>query len=239
MLTTDGIVIRTLKYGETSLIMDIYTRDKGLVSCIAGGVRKKKAQLHASAFQLLQIIRVNIYYKDGDRLSRIKETQRLANLDELIAHPVKRVLVLFIAELLQKSIKEKEDNLELFEFLENSIRRLNDLEAGIANFHLIFMVRLASFLGFRPVYNYDRDKRHFDLVEGQFVGQPDPRNTLTGEQSSLLAAILKASPDRPDELGLNGAKRRNILDGLIKYYQYHVDGFGQMRSPEIIHVILS
>ncbi|MDX1684326.1 MAG: DNA repair protein RecO [Saprospiraceae bacterium] len=239
MLLTEGIVLRTLKYGETSLILDIYSRDKGLISCIAGGVRKSKTRLHAATFQLLQLLRVNLYYKEGDRLSRIKDAQPVLVLNDLLDHPIKRVIVIFMAELLQKSIREKELNEGLYNFLQKSILELNELRDHIADFHLTFMIELTSFLGFRPVSNFADQRPFFDLQDGQFVAISHPRNTLTNDESLLLGEVLDKLEGERQELSLNGKKRRILLSGLIRYYQYHVEGFGNMKSPEVIHVVLS
>lgn len=238
-MTTEGIVVRTIKYGETSLILDVYTKDRGMVSCIAGGVRKRKSQLHASVFQLLQPIKLTMYYKDGDRLSRIKEASPLTIVESLTRHPIKRVIVLFMAELLQKSIKEKEYNPGLYDFLFDALSNLNEIEDGIADFHLRFMVQLTAFLGFLPVHNYSLDLPLFDLEEGRFIGESRGVSTLGHEQSALLSTLLKSRQNKNHTLPWNNVKRRQLLDGLIQYYQYHVEGFGLMKSPEIIHVILS
>ena len=73
MLVTDAIVLRAVKYAETSMVADLYTREEGLVSCIAGGVRKKRSSMPASLFQLLQPVNAVIYFKGDSQLNRIKE----------------------------------------------------------------------------------------------------------------------------------------------------------------------
>lgn len=239
MITTEGIVFRSIKYGETSLILDIYTKDKGLVSCIAGGVRKKRAQMHASTLQLLQPVKISLYYKDGDHLSRLKEAHPIKPLYNNIEHPVKRVIILFLAELVQKSIREKEFNPELYNYLFQEVEKLDNLENGIGDFHLLFMINLTRFLGFFPHENYSSSNRFFDLDDGSFVTEHNPRQALDEDESALLCALISSAQKKSSEMKLNGAKRRILLNALIRYYQYHISGFGKMKSPEIIHVILS
>lgn len=239
MLTVQGIVVRTIKYGETSVILDLYTKEKGLISCIAGGVRKKRSTMPPAAFQLLQIIRATIYYKDGDKLSRIKEVHPIALYHSLIEDPVKRVIVLFLSELIQKSIREKEERADLFEYLELKLKSLNELSGeGIANFHLIFMLELTKYLGFYPQSNISTDRPYFDLLDGQFVERADLRRTLSSEESGYMIDLFDLVEGRDVE-GMNSIKRRKILDVLISYYQQHIEGFGKMKSPDIIHVVLS
>ncbi len=239
MLTVKGIVVRTIKYGDTSLILDLFTEEKGLVSCIVGGVRKKRSSMPPAAFQLLQVIKATIYYKDGERLSRIKEVQPIALHHELIDDPVKRVIVLFLAELLQKSVKEKEAREDLFHFLLTELERLNNMTQSVANFHLNFMLELSRYLGFHPIQNYSTEFAYFDVIDGQFVANPDPRRTLSEDESLDLSKLFALSSQDPDLVLLTNDDRRSILQSMIKYYQSHVDGFGEMKSPKIIHVVLS
>ena len=239
MLTVKGIVVRTIKYGETSLILDLFTEEKGLISCIAGGIRKKRSTMPPAAFQLLQVIKATIYFKDNERLSRIKEVQPLALHHQLIDDPVKRVIVLFLAELLQKSVKEKEAREDLFHFLTTQLAHLNNLTDHIANFHLLFMLELSRYLGFYPIQNYNEDFVYFDVIDGQFVMKPDARRTLSDEESRELNKLFALSIDDLSIANLSNNDRRSILQSMIKYYQSHIEGFGEMKSPKIIHVVLS
>jgi DNA repair protein RecO (recombination protein O) len=240
MLAVEGIVIRTLKYGETSLILDLYTKEKGLISCIAGGVRKKRSTLHASTLQLLQIVQATIYYKDSEQLNRLKEAQPSVYLNDLVDDPVKRVVVIFLSEVLQKSIREKESRPELYSFLLNSLTLLNEMKEGVANFHLIFMIELSRYLGFYPIANYNKTKPYFDLDGGKFVELPDARNTLDEIESAQMAALFNMEfGQQNSEVLSNSQERQLALNSLIRYFQYHVEGFGKLKTPEILHVILS
>ena len=240
MLVVDGIVLRTLKYGETSLILDLYTKEKGLVSCIAGGVRKRRTSLPAAALQLLQIVQATIYYKDSDKLNRIKDVRVLVHNSDLIDDPLKRIIIIFLAEVLQKSIKEKEMRPELYSFIHDSLSTLNNISSGVANFHLVFMLRLSKFLGFFPRDNHTEENCWFDLEDGGFTDLPEPRKTLGKEESLQLTALMKSQYGDPagDLLG-HSSERKMALESLISYFQYHVEGFGQLKTPEILHVILS
>ena len=239
MLTVKGIVVRTIKYGETSLILDLFTEEKGLISCIAGGIRKKRSTMPPAAFQLLQVIKATIYFKDNDRLSRIKEVQPISLHHELIDDPIKRVIVLFLAELIQKSVKEKEAREELFYFLLTQLKRLNEIANHIANFHLLFMLELSRYLGFYPIQNYSDDLTYFDVIDGQFVERPDARRTLSEEESADLNKLFAIANEDASTTALSNNDRRGILQSMIKYYQSHIEGFGDMKSPKIIHVVLS
>ena len=119
LVKTKGIVFRTLKYGESSLILDIYTEELGLRSYIANGVRKSKSRQHAAHYQLMSVLDLVVYEQNNRDLNRIKEI-KLDIIYERLPFEIERSSVgIFLLELCQKSIKEKEQNSKLFHFIRN------------------------------------------------------------------------------------------------------------------------
>ena len=72
---SNGIVFRSIKYGETSIITDIYTREKGLRSFLISGVRRSRSRMSASLFQHGNILEMVAYDKESGKLGRIREVQ--------------------------------------------------------------------------------------------------------------------------------------------------------------------
>ena len=205
---------------------------------IAGGVRKSKSKMPASLFQLLQPVQLVMYYKDNNQLNRIKEVKPIAVFLNIHTHPVKRTLLIFYAELLQKSLKEMENNNELFDFL---IKELIELDVCLDNLryhHLNFMIDLSSYLGFLPNDDYSKVNAFFNLADGNFQKVYDPRHSLHPEESILLHSILEEKR-KGVVLTLNKKERAEMLQILLKYYRWHVPDFGEMKSPEILHSVLS
>src|ERR1700712_5759845 len=102
---TKGIVLRSVKYGETSLVVSIYTEMFGLHSYIVNGVRThtKKGPGKANLFQPSAILDVVIYHNELKNLQRLKEF-RWGYLYENILTDVRRnAVAMFMVELLQKT----------------------------------------------------------------------------------------------------------------------------------------
>ena len=74
---TKGIVLRVVKYGETSVIVTIYTELFGIQSYIVNGVRttSKKGASKASLFQPAAILDLIVYHNELKNLQRIKESR--------------------------------------------------------------------------------------------------------------------------------------------------------------------
>ena len=117
LLKTRGIIFRTIKYSETSIIADIFTEEKGLHSFIISGVRNPKSKVGSGLFQVMSLVEIVAYFKNDGKLNRIKEV-RSAHIYQSIPFQIEKMAVgMFMAEVCQKSIKTAEENQELFDFL--------------------------------------------------------------------------------------------------------------------------
>ncbi|MCH7535011.1 MAG: DNA repair protein RecO, partial [Bacteroidetes bacterium] len=165
LYNTKGLVIKYIKYSETSIIATIYTEIFGMQSYFLNGVRSKKSKIKINALQPLSCLDLVVYHKENKNLNRIKE---------LILHPYQSIpnnvyktsMVFFIAEIIQKSVKEEEHNIDLFEFLESSIKLLDLQESNFSNFHLLFLIKLSRFLGFYPQGVFSEKSKYFDMQNG-------------------------------------------------------------------------
>ena len=174
---TKGIVLRTVKYGETSIIVTIFTELFGVQSYLVNGVRtaNKKGAGKASLFQPSGILELVVYHNELKQLNRIKEFKWGYLYQHIFSDIRKNVVALFMVELLTKCLKQPEPNAELFYFVEDAFIHLDESsEAVAANFPLFFALHLAVFFGFRIQDSYSEKKSILDLREGIFVEErPD------------------------------------------------------------------
>jgi DNA repair protein RecO (recombination protein O) len=241
LLSTRGIVFRTVKYGETSVIADIFTEEKGLHTFIAGGVRTAKARMPYSLFQPMTAVDMVSYFReDANALNRLKEL-RAAELWSQIPFDIRRgAVVLFMAEICRKSIQEAEENRDLFKFLLDNLRWLDSTPHPIANLHLHFLLAFSGFLGFQPQAEMaEGNELFFDLKEGVFHPVP-PLQTLylEPEQTAQLLTLLHLPLERCHEIPLSRQQRKALLQQLLQFYQLHVPGFSEVNTPEILEMVM-
>ncbi|RZL97237.1 MAG: DNA repair protein RecO [Pedobacter sp.] len=126
---TKGIVLRAVKYGETSLIVSILTAKFGVQSYIINGVRSsaKTASGKASYFQPGAILELVAYHSEFKQLHRLKEYRFSFVYRELLQDVEKNTVMLFMIELLGKCMKQAEENLEQFDFVEDALLHLDRL----------------------------------------------------------------------------------------------------------------
>ncbi len=231
---SEGIVLKSLKYSETSLILDIYTQEKGLQSFIVSGVRKAKSKM-ANVFSPMNIIDL-VAYNSNDKLSRIKEGTYAYTFANLNMDVVRSSIGVFLIDLARSCIKEKEQNEGLYHYLKNELVELDTHPKDIANLPLRYCISMASHLGFSLSSDYHPERPFFDLGSGQFIEDDIRRKyTLDEEKSLQLHSLMSHSPT----LRLTRPQRAELLDDLIKYYKIHVEGFHELRSLNVLRTILS
>src|SRR5580692_11529524 len=224
---TKGIVLKTVKYGETSLIATLYTELFGIQSYLVNGVRtsSKRGPGKAVYFQPAAILDLLVYHNELKNLQRIREFSWAVLYSAIFSDIFTNAVALYMVELLQKTIKQPEPNPELFYFIEDSFLHLDAAEGRVlANFPLFFILHLAGFFGFRIQDVYSEKKAILDLREGQFVDEPPPHGqALEGALSYHTAQLLRVQrPEELQELALNQETRRTLLQAYQAFYALQV-----------------
>ncbi|MGZ8517951.1 MAG: DNA repair protein RecO [Chitinophagaceae bacterium] len=241
---TSGIVLRTVKYGETSVIVTIFTELFGVQSYLVNGVRtsSKKGSGKANLFQPTSILDMIVYHNELKQLQRIKEFRWSFLYQHILSDVRKNAVALFMVELLTKCLKQPEANPDLFHFAEDSFLHLDKAnDAVTANFPLFFALHLPVFFGFRVSDNYSERNPFLDLREGEFLrDQPGHPHFLDDKQAFVTSQLLKVQqPEELEDIKLNHDFRRNLLFVYETYYALHIQDFGTMRTLPVLREILS
>jgi DNA repair protein RecO (recombination protein O) len=239
--STKGIVLRSIKYGETSIIANIFTEIFGIQSYIINGVRTSGKTSKAHFFQPSSILDLQVYHNELKNLQRIKDLKWAFLYKSILSDVTKNSVALYMVELLQKSINQPETNADLFNFCEDAFLQLDDATAEItANFPLYFSLQLASFLGFGLQDNYSEARNIFNLQEGNFSEEKFAGSEhLSAEISYQISQVLKAiHPADLSEIKINRSIRRTILKSIENYYSWHIPEFGTMKTLTVLHEIL-
>jgi len=239
---TKGIVLRSIKYGETSLVVTIFTELFGIQTYMVNGVRtSKKSSSKANHFQPTAILDLVVYHSENKSMQRIKEFSWAVLYDTLLSDVVKNSIASFMAELIQKCLKQPEPNPDLYNFCEESFLQVDKADKIVsANFALFFSLHLTHFFGFRMTDNFSSDNNVLDLQEGSFtVNQPTHPNFIDGKYAELTAQLLKVMhPEELEEFKLNRDLRRILLLRYLEYYALHIPDFGQMKTLMVLHEVL-
>ena len=241
---TKGIILRTVKYGETSLIVTIYTELFGLQSYLVNGVRSssRKGPGKANLFQPAAILDLVVYHNDLKNLQRLREFRWGVLYQHIFFDVLKNAVAVFMVELLQKCIKQPEPNPDLFYFIEDAFVLLDGSEGRVlANYSLFFILHLAGFFGFRIEDTYTEANAILDLREGQFAPEhPQHPYVLEGTYSFITSQLLKVrQPEELAGLPLNQEIRRQLLQAYLGFYALHVPDFGEMKTLTVLQTVLA
>lgn len=240
---TRGIVFRTTRYGDTSLICSIYTEHFGLQNYLVKGARKAtgKSEGKSGCFQPGAILDLVVYHRDAGHLQYIREVNWGYLYHAVYGEVIKNTVALFMIEMLQRCIRQPEPNPELYYFIEQRLQELDRANAKVtANFPLYFSLRLSSLLGFQLQDNYSDISCILDLQEGQFVGQlPAHPFFLDGEAAATTARLQRiAQSDQLENIAISRTQRKELLTSYLQFYALHVPDFGNLRSWQVIQEIL-
>ena len=236
---TEGIVLQSVRYGDTSLIVKVFTRTMGLKSYMVKGALNHGAKSRVALFQPLNIIQyVEAGKPNKSTLGYMKDVQ-MASLYHSIPFVMKKsAILMYVSELLTKIITDQEANETLFNFIVRSLQWLDLTEEDYANFPLYFTLELTRYLGFYPKANH-KDGSSFDMMEGYFVHDiPLHPYYYDANTASLFATLLDANIDAACQMPLHLSQRRALFDGLIVYIRLHAPVMNDFRSHEVLKTVL-
>jgi DNA repair protein RecO (recombination protein O) len=241
---TKGIVLRTVKYGETSVIATVYTELFGIQSYIVKGVRQttKKGSSKATYFQPAAMLEMEVYHNELKNLQFIKDYQWGYLYTALFFDVIKNAAAMYLIELLQHALKQPEANPELFYLIEDSLKQLDKgNETLTANMPLYFTLHLLAELGFQVQGEYNMQTPVLDLQDGNFVAAiPDHNFYITTDLAKTTSAINNINfYNDLENFQLNRSIRRQLLEAYAQYLTLHIEGFGELRSLKVLQEVLS
>ncbi len=216
---TKGVVFRFTRYGETSIIVNIFTELFGLQAYIVNGVRSNTKKSKIALYQPLTLLDLVVYHKEHASILRIKEVKCYYPYRNLSVDIKKSAVAMFISEVLNRCVKEQSHAAEIHEFVARSLIVL-DQQQQVENFHLIFLLQLSRYLGFGP--NTSRE-----VVETQWLAEED---------EIILTRLLTSDYDSKIQIAY--AQRQALLSVLLRFYATHIDGLGEFKSLPVLREIV-
>lgn len=238
LIKTRGIVLRSFKYSETSVICEIYTERAGLKKYIVSGVRHKKARTSPNLLQIMSLLDLVAYNKEGKDLNRPKEIKPFYLYQRLPFDVYRSAIGMFITEVAQKTLRQSEENEPLFRFLLSIYLHLDRFEQSVANTHLYFLLHFTKYLGFMPDGVYNETTPFFNIQEGTFQPSDNSQYTLNMLVSQQIDQLLHASLDSLHTLSISRTERNELLDKLLLYFQLHLEGLSPISAHHILKDVL-
>lgn len=234
---TRGIIFHSVKFGDNSLILTIYTEQFGRQSFIINAARNSRSKNKAGLLQPLFIADMEIYQKKNREIQRIKEIRLASPYISIPYDMVKTAQTLFIAEILNKIIIEEEQNTALYHFLESSLLFFDLMDKGKSLFHIWFLSHLTGYLGIRPDTN-SRDREWLDMQMGNMVaGEPPHPAYMNPGISSLFRKMMETGIRELSGFRAEQDEKILLLDKILEYYTLHFSNLAGLKSAEILRQV--
>ena len=253
---TEAIVLRSMKYLESSKIVTLYTFEHGKMSAIAKGARQRKSRFGAT-LEPLSYCSAVIYRNDGRNLQILGECDLLHSFHKIGEDLDCMAAGLAVIELTNLVTHEEEKNPALFRLLLNTLRYLDSKPVTTSLVLCHYELHLASVLGFHPSFDEcagcGKDiEEHGQTATGVRIqmesgvclyGECARKSSvgyqLSGTAFQLLRTLLHSpDPAALEQVAVDSKTENEIRNFLWAYIQYHIPGIKTLKSQKIFSALL-
>lgn len=237
IFSTRGIVLNKIRYSESSLIVHILTKNGGKQSFLMKGALSVKSKNKASCVDFLNFVDITAWQKNNSDLCIVKEMQMAYHFKTINADFYKKTIALFLAELVHRCIHISEFDTNLYNFVEESILKLDEKEFRFSDYHLQFMTRFTKYLGIIPINNFSKQNKFFDIKSASFYPVIPDLNSGFEERSSIILNTYLNEENPVVSFSL--LDRNQFLDDMIRFYAYHLNNFSGLKSVKVLKSVLN
>lgn len=233
------IVLHTVKFGDSGIVVQVLTESSGREGLLLRGAGKSKKTHVLAHLHPLSILEAEISHSRKGSLGYLKTFHPKYQLQSFRSNVIKANIVLFMCELVNKTVRESQGDARLYNYIRESVILLDSIEDNYSNYHLIFIVKLASLLGFHPENNYSPINCLFDIEKAMFVPLGyQSGNSLEREESETIHLLLESDLEEALNLKFSGDKRFRFINSFIKYLEYHLDYKLNIKSHLVLHELI-
>lgn len=237
---TRAIVLRTVKYGDSSVIADLLTESQGRVSFLVRIPKTAKGRVRRQYFMPMTLLSIVYDFRPRSVLQRIKDLSIDQPYQHIPATPPKQAILLFLAEFLTYSTRDEQQNEPLFLFVRSSLLWLDEADTRYANLHLVFMARMSRFLGFWPNLDDYHDGCYFDLRGATFTPlRPLHPDFLPPADAAQVGLLMRLSYPTMHVFRPSREERNRIAEIMLAYYRLHVPNMPDLRSLPVLRELFA
>ncbi len=233
---TKGLVLNTINYNDKYVLAQIFTDSFGKVTYMVSKAKGKNTKVPKSLFSPLALLDLNVEHQASRDIQRIQEARVETYSYGISADMGKTSMAFFLSEFLTRVLRDTSDSRLLFSFISQSVQVLEMTDKSIANFHLVFMLKLSHFLGFYPNLEDYGEHSLFDMINGEFVlYQPLHKHFLNKADSKALSLLARISYENMHRFVFSRQDRMNIINKILEYYRLHLYDFPALKSLDVLH----
>jgi DNA repair protein RecO (recombination protein O) len=253
--TTEAVVLKATKFGDSSKIVRLYTRQYGKLSVIAKGARKPMNRFGSALDPMNHVVAV-VYKKEHRDLHLLSQCDLLVSHHRLSDDMERMASALSVIELVDAVTHGEERNDLLFAMITRSLEALTTATSNAMNVFYMFEVRLLELLGYKPGFNEcvqcglsldESVRRGSDVrLHPGKGGALCPRcSERAGGFETLSAGALQTlqmlqAADGPEFVTcvmLAPSVKNEVARTLRRFLQQHVEGLRRLRAQGVFDAI--
>lgn len=234
-IKTEAIVLHSLRYGEQRLIVDMFTMELGRQSFIVSIPKGKKCGIGKQLFQPLTILDITAETASHGQLQKLKTAHVAMPYLTLPFSAVKLSLSLFLSDFLYQALKGEQQNIPLYLYIKDSLMWLDVCDKPVSNFHLVFMLHLAQFIGFAPNTEGYVEGDVFDLRACAFCSAvPAHSDYVAASDAAVINTVMRINYATMHLFRFARTERNRLVDMLVRYYCIHLPDFAPLKSLPVL-----
>jgi DNA repair protein RecO (recombination protein O) len=231
-ISEKALVLQSIKHGDKKYILKLFSQQHGMITAAVNAGQSKTSRIRTSSIMALNFVEAEIIFKENKDIHLITELNVYKAQSAIHREVSKLSLAQFMHEVMLKTLKDQHGHEELFKFIEGCFDYLNEAKEAYSNLHIYFLLELSKHLGFEPQNNYNSSDVFFDVREGRFSETALVWPFGIGkEESALFSNVLK---NNLLTMRFSKEEKHLLLDLFLNYYAFHVPGFGNLKSPEVL-----
>lgn len=233
-----GIVLSVVRHSDRHNLVSLYTPTRGRITFIsAAGASGKSGRARQARLMPLSVVSADVRFRAGRELQKLGSIAPERVWHSIYSNPAKTGIALFIAEFLNRLLRESAPDPATWSYLLHSLEAFDAAAGAAPNFHIALLVGLLPHAGIMPdvVGAKIPEAFTFDMRGGTFSPDaPLHRDIVAWPESAFIPVLARITTRNMARFRLTGAMRRRILAALVHYYAVHLPGVAGLRSADIL-----
>lgn len=218
------IALRTIRHDDSTSVLSAWSAERGRVGIAMPAGSGREARRRRALTMPLALVEGVCVSRPGRDLLQLRDVRPMAVTPSLHSHPVKGMMALFLADVLDGVLRTSEPDGNMSDFLFGSVKALDAVRhpTALANFHLWFLRALGTMAGVAPDYGSWRPGAVFDMAEATFRPTPPLHSRfLMPEEAAGVRLLGRLTLNNISRIRLTREQRRRMLEGILEYYSLH------------------
>ncbi len=239
-MNVNFISLKVTRYSDSQSILTAYSRELGRVAFAIPAGKGRSAMRIRALTMPLGIVECETERRPGRDILPLRQAVQAVTFSNLHTNPVKQMVAMLLAEIMNVTLQMGEPDPSLYDFLEASVRYLDLADPRrTANFHLCFLFQLGRHLGIEPDVSTYEAGSVLDLMDGCWRRVPPLHSHyLSPEDSSVAFKLARMTFANMGAYRFSRQDRNRILDTMLEYYSIHYASLRTIRSLEIVRGML-